>query len=77
MNNLSFGINFISGQNGISFCIKAMASERLRVGYSYDVFFGQIKPYQRGSHEVSASYYIKNQRLSKEERKIVYPDWLY
>jgi type IX secretion system PorP/SprF family membrane protein len=57
-NKYSFGINYITGQNGLSFQAKAMITNDLRLGYSYDTFFGTIRPYQQGSHEISVNYMI-------------------
>jgi type IX secretion system PorP/SprF family membrane protein len=59
-NRYSVGINFMTGQKGISFQAKAMITDQLRIGYSYDVFYGPIRPYQHGSHEISVNYLIKD-----------------
>jgi type IX secretion system PorP/SprF family membrane protein len=56
-----FGINYLSGQNGISFSARASITPELKIGYSYDVFFGLIKPHQRGSHEISLSYSVRRE----------------
>jgi type IX secretion system PorP/SprF family membrane protein len=54
----SFGINYMSGQNGISFQARTLLTPSLRVGYSYDTHLGTIKRYQSGSHEISVNYMI-------------------
>jgi type IX secretion system PorP/SprF family membrane protein len=60
MNNYSLGVNYMTGQKQISFCARAMLTHNLRVGYSYDIYFGRVRPFQRGSHEIMISYYIKD-----------------
>ena len=60
MNTYSFGANFMTGQRGVSFQARAMLSHQFRIGYSYDVFYGPINPFQQGSHEVSINYIIPN-----------------
>jgi hypothetical protein len=65
-NRYSVGINFLTGQKGISFQAKATITDQFRIGYSYDVFYGPIKPYQHGSHEISINYLIKDMFGIKE-----------
>ena len=60
LNTYSAGINFMTGQKGVSFQIKGTFSEQFRIGYSYNIYYGDIRPYQRGTHEVSINYLIKN-----------------
>jgi type IX secretion system PorP/SprF family membrane protein len=60
VNTYGIGINYLTGQKGVSFQAKAMFGERFRIGYSYDVFFGDLRPYQRGSHEISINYLIRD-----------------
>jgi type IX secretion system PorP/SprF family membrane protein len=58
-NRYSIGVNFLTGQKGISFQAKAMITDQIRIGYSYDTFYGIVKPYQRGSHEISINYLMR------------------
>jgi type IX secretion system PorP/SprF family membrane protein len=59
-NDFSFGINYITGQKAMSFSVRALLTSYMRVGYSYDVYWGPIKPFQRGSHEIMLNYYIRD-----------------
>jgi type IX secretion system PorP/SprF family membrane protein len=67
MNRYSLGVN-IMGARGISFQARALFNEQFRIGYSYDIFYGFLRPYQRGSHEISVSYIIPN--FHKNERTV-------
>jgi len=58
-NIYSLGANFMTGQKGVSFQAKAMLGDNLKIGYSYDAFWGDIRHYQLGSHEISISYMIR------------------
>jgi len=60
VNRYSVGVNYLTGQKGVSFQARAMLSDNLRIGYSYDVFFGDIRPHQRGSHEISINYLLRD-----------------
>jgi type IX secretion system PorP/SprF family membrane protein len=59
-NKHSVGVNFMTGQKGVSFQAKFSPTDRLRIGYSYDVFYGPIKSYQHGSHEISVNYLLRD-----------------
>jgi len=59
-NRVGLGANFMTGQRGVSFQVKAMLTDNFKIGYSYDVFWGDIRHYQLGSHEISISYMIRN-----------------
>ena len=59
-NNYSFGANFMTGQRAVSFMAKAMITDNFRVGFSYDVYFGQVQSFQRGSYEIMVNYYIRD-----------------
>jgi type IX secretion system PorP/SprF family membrane protein len=52
------GINYMTGQHGISFSFRTQIAKQFRIGYSYDIFMGAIGPFQRGSHEISVNYKI-------------------
>jgi type IX secretion system PorP/SprF family membrane protein len=67
-NIFSIGSNFLTGQKGVSFQAKFTVSDRFRIGYSYDTFFGAIKPYQHGSHEIGVNYLIRD--LWKKDRTV-------
>ncbi len=56
MNRIGGGITFMSGQGTVNFNFKFNLNEQLRVGYSYGIAYGAIKPYEKGSHELSVSY---------------------
>jgi type IX secretion system PorP/SprF family membrane protein len=61
-NRHSFGINYMSGQSSLSFQARTLITPSLRIGYSYDVHLGDIRPYQQGSHEISVNYMILLER---------------
>ena len=58
MNRFSLGVNFMTGQKGVCFQARGLITDRVRVGYSYAAFWGDIKPYQKGTHEIQISYLI-------------------
>ncbi|SFC04361.1 type IX secretion system membrane protein, PorP/SprF family [Parapedobacter composti] len=43
----------LSGLNAISFVMQVFATDRLRVGYSYDYMISRLNGLQNGSHEVT------------------------
>jgi len=55
-NRFFVGTNFMTGQNAVSLFVAAEIIEGLRVGYSFDMNFGVLRPFQRGSHEISINY---------------------
>ncbi len=55
-----FGINVETGQKAFSFSVKGFITEQIRLGYSYDIYLGAIRPAQNGSHEISVNYLMKN-----------------
>ncbi|MCL2414373.1 MAG: PorP/SprF family type IX secretion system membrane protein [Bacteroidales bacterium] len=57
-NRFFVGSNFMTGQRAVSLVFMAEVMEGLRIGYSFDMNFGIIRPFQRGSHEVSVNYFI-------------------
>ena len=57
-NRFFAGANFMSGQRAVSLVFMAEIMQGLRVGYSFDMNFGIIRPFQRGSHEFSVNYFI-------------------
>jgi len=57
-NRFFIGSNFMTGQRAVSLVFMAELIQGLRIGYSFDMNFGVIGPFQRGSHEVSINYFI-------------------
>jgi len=57
-NRFFIGSNFMTGQRAVSLVFMAELIQGLRFGYSFDMNFGAIRPFQRGSHEVSINYFI-------------------
>jgi type IX secretion system PorP/SprF family membrane protein len=53
------GMNFQTGQQTVSFSIRGLVMNGLRLGYSYDVHWGRIRTAQSGSHEISVSYLVR------------------
>ncbi|RQP14724.1 MAG: type IX secretion system membrane protein PorP/SprF [Parapedobacter sp.] len=43
----------LSGLNAISFVMQVFATDRLRIGYSYDYMLSRLNGLQNGSHEVT------------------------
>jgi len=68
-NDYSFGVNFMTGQKAVSFVAKAMITNNFRIGYSYDIYMGQVSPLQRGSHEIMINYYIRGVPWDKHSRR--------
>ena len=52
------GLNLQTGQKAVSITGRTMVTPELWIGYSYDMYYGIVRPYQKGSHELSISYYI-------------------
>ena len=52
------GVGFMTGQSAVSLSFAAEVIEGLRVGYSYDMLFGVLRPFQRGSHEISINFFV-------------------
>jgi type IX secretion system PorP/SprF family membrane protein len=59
-NNHFIGVNWQTGQRAVSFTAKSSITPELRVGYSYDVYYGAIRPFQKGSHELSVNYLVNS-----------------
>jgi len=58
IDRFSFGINFMSGLPTVTLATSAEFFDGLRVGYAFDMNFGTIGPFQRGSHEIFVSYFL-------------------
>jgi type IX secretion system PorP/SprF family membrane protein len=54
----SIGTAFHSAQRTISLSVKGEVAHGVNVGYSYDLHFGALRSFQRGSHEISISYHM-------------------
>jgi type IX secretion system PorP/SprF family membrane protein len=50
------GLNFVTGQRTINFNFRANLGDYFRIGYSYGIIYGVLRPHQRGSHEISLGY---------------------
>jgi type IX secretion system PorP/SprF family membrane protein len=58
LDRVSFGLNFASGQQALTLALAGEIVEGLRIGYAYDINFGVLAPFQRGSHELFVSYFM-------------------
>lgn len=52
------GVSFRSNKNSFVFLTELSLNKKLRVGYSYDTYLGDIKAYNIGTHEVKISYEV-------------------
>jgi len=66
-NRFFIGAGVRTGQRAISLMAKGDLSEQFRIGYSYDIHYGRIGSFQRGSHEISVNYHIP---VWKKERTV-------
>ncbi len=73
-NRYFFGVHVQTGQKAVSFSLKGFITEQLRLGYSYDVYFGAIRSVQNGSHEISINYLLNDlwekRRKSRDNNRI-------
>jgi len=74
LNRFFLGTAFHSGQRALSFTLKGEVMDGIRVGYSYDVYFGRIRSFQKGSHEISINYFMP--LWKREEHRVVQSFWL-
>jgi len=74
MNRYFFGVNYQTGQHSVSFSVRGFVTNNIRIGYSYDVYFGAIRKAQHGSHEISLNWLIDH-FWSRDQRAISLP-WL-
>jgi len=58
LNRFSFGTSFMTGQSAVTLVATAEVVDGLRIGYAFDMNFGVIRPFQRGSHEIFISYFM-------------------
>ena len=57
-NRFFLGTSLHTGQRAVSFSARAFLTEQLRLAYSYDVYFGKLRSFQKGSHEILINYHI-------------------
>lgn len=57
-NTIWFGVSYRSNKRSFVFLTEFKASSKLKIGYSYDTYMGDIKDYNIGSHEFKLSYDI-------------------
>jgi len=57
-NRFFVGASFTTGQSSVTLSAAAEIFEGLRIGYAFDMNFGVLRPFQRGSHEILISYFI-------------------
>ncbi|MCL2027930.1 MAG: PorP/SprF family type IX secretion system membrane protein [Bacteroidales bacterium] len=73
-NTYGLGVTLRTGIKAVNFNLKANIMEGLRIGYSYGVAYGALKPYQRGSHEIQINYTLQ---IWKRDEMKHHPDfWL-
>ncbi|RBL88665.1 hypothetical protein DF182_19035 [Chitinophaga flava] len=61
-NNLKSGL---TKTNAASAMIEYFATDRLRIGYAYDVMTNRLSGYQGGSHEISIGFLIPNRKMKE------------
>lgn len=66
------GVTYMSGQQTVSFSMKIGLAKGLRIGYSYDVMFGVLRPYQKGSHEISVNYTTRSWKDKDETADVLW-----
>jgi len=52
------GVGYNTAQNAVSLSGSALLTKNLRVSYSYDLYFGKMRNFQKGSHEISINYFF-------------------
>jgi len=52
------GMGYNTAQKALSLTGSALLTKNLRVSYSYDMYFGKLRNFQRGSHEISINYFF-------------------
>jgi len=57
-NRFSFGVNLMSGLPALTLAAAVEVFSGLRIGYAFDINFGTLGPFQRGSHEIFISYFL-------------------
>jgi type IX secretion system PorP/SprF family membrane protein len=58
-NKYFIGVALQTGQRAVCFTGRININPQLKIGYTYDVYYGKIRPFQRGSHEVSVNYFMR------------------
>ena len=59
-NRFFVGTNVQTGQRMLSFSARGFITDNIRLGYSYNLYFGPIRSAQLGTHEISLSYLHNN-----------------
>jgi len=57
-NRFSFGANIMSGLPAVTLSASVEIFEGFRIGYAFDMNFGTIRDFQRGSHEIFIGYFM-------------------
>jgi hypothetical protein len=55
-NRYAVGTVLRTGAKAVNLNVKITITDHIGIGYSHGIFYGDIKPYQRGSHEISIQY---------------------
>ena len=58
LNRFLFGVNVMTGLPTLTLAASAEVFDGLRIGYAFDINFGVLGPFQRGSHEIFISYFL-------------------
>jgi len=58
-NRFSFGANYMTGLPVITLSAGIEVVQGLKVGYAFDMNYGVLRPFQRGSHEISINYFMR------------------
>jgi type IX secretion system PorP/SprF family membrane protein len=52
------GIQWLPVQQSVSFTAKIPLTRQFEIDYTYDAYYSRIRPYQRGSHEISLTFFV-------------------
>jgi len=58
LERFSVGVSIMTGLPTLTFAASAELFDGLRIGYAFDMNFGTLGPFQRGSHEIFISYFL-------------------
>jgi len=58
MQRFLVGLNIMTGLPTLTFAASAEVIDGLRIGYAFDLNFGTLGPFQRGSHEIFISFFM-------------------
>ena len=65
------GINVGTGQKSIGIILQTKVIENLSIGYSYDIHYGILGGYQRGTHEIAVNYNMKELWGNRNQQRIL------